>query len=86
MVSLYKVTFQGGMAVWIWADNESAIKRHIDRHYPGQIAYTITGEHPHEENEQAIVDEARDILAGNTDKAPTKEHLRVLLKWLDGGA
>lgn len=84
-MNLYNVTFPSAGTIWIWADDESSVKRHISRHYAGNVAYTITGEHPHEEDEQDIVEEARAIADGAIDKTPTKEHLCVLLKWLDGG-
>jgi hypothetical protein len=34
--------------------------------------------------ESAIVDEARAIVEGRNPKPVTKEHLRVVLEWLDG--
>lgn len=34
--------------------------------------------------ESAVVEEARAIVEGRTMKLATKEHLRVLLDWLDG--
>jgi hypothetical protein len=37
-----------------------------------------------EQYEAEVVDEARRILAGESIKLPSREHLRVLLAWLDG--
>ncbi len=34
--------------------------------------------------ERAVVATARAIAAGEVDGPPTREHLRVLLNWLDG--
>lgn len=34
--------------------------------------------------ESAVVEEARAIVEGRTVKLATKEHLRVVLEWLDG--
>lgn len=34
--------------------------------------------------ESAVVQEARAIVDGDSTQAPTAEHLRVLLAWLDG--
>jgi len=34
--------------------------------------------------ESEIVEEARAIVAGRSGKLATKEHLRVVLEWLDG--
>jgi len=34
--------------------------------------------------ESGVIEEARAIAAGEIEKAPTVEHLRVALSWLDG--
>lgn len=34
--------------------------------------------------ESGVIEEARSIVAGENETAPTVEHLRVLLVWLDG--
>ena len=36
--------------------------------------------------EVRIIEEARAIVAGKSKAAPTVEHLRVLLEWLDGAS
>ncbi|MGM0536920.1 MAG: hypothetical protein ACQER5_12700 [Pseudomonadota bacterium] len=36
--------------------------------------------------EQAVIEQARRIVAGRSTAAPNPEHLRVLLQWLDGHA
>lgn len=33
-----------------------------------------------------LIDEAREIVAGQSDQAPRVEHLEALLHWLDGSA
>jgi len=40
-------------------------------------------EEPVNDYESAMVEQARQIVAGNTMLLPTVEHLRVLLEWLD---
>ena len=37
-----------------------------------------------EDYERSVVQEARDITAGDCPREPNREHLRVLLSWLDG--
>ena len=36
--------------------------------------------------ESSVVEEARAIVAGRSKNPPAKEHLRVLLEWLDGAS
>lgn len=37
-----------------------------------------------ERYEREVVEQARDIVAGRSGEQPGREHLRVLLSWLDG--
>lgn len=37
-----------------------------------------------ERYEQKMIDEARSICRGDSNKAPSVEHLRLVLYWLDG--
>ena len=34
--------------------------------------------------EAGLIDEAREMVAGQRESQPTVEHIRVLLEWLDG--
>ncbi len=57
-------------------------RRCLDERYEAQSA--AASAEAQERYETGVIEEARSIVAGESETVPTVEHLRVLIVWLDG--
>jgi len=64
-----------------WADVEQQRREYDERQADLGDAASAAAR---DRYEAAVIDEARAIVAGEIEQAPSVEHLRIALEWMDG--